>query len=669
MNAIWQTEEYRDLIERRTASVSNYEPVTNAIQLDGSSDTTDLVFQDGNQSPVLSFGGLPFNHVFDTNYNTKTHVKYVTTIGSTTYTIDDSSIKQFDYEEKSITGDRFTFGDFISRVSTFTTIDTEGLYSSVSFGGTSGHLYLGVEKTDGSVFWIDYGTFYVIDCKKTYSTLWLSISDSRLLFNKTIIKVHTTKTIFEMCQEVCMQAGVTLGTTTDEMPNYPATIMNASSITNKSLAQVVSYLAQSIGAFAIIGKDDKLYFKWYEEVTPICSLPASNINANMTVADYEVSVTGLTWIDIDGVSHTIGTTGYVAKVEGNPFELDPFNIGTFHFPNYDVILSEMSFRILGTTYTPITLKYIGNPAIEVGDIVIASDGRGNAYSLPVTSIYISNLMSQEIRSVGESHVTTTNTNVSTSVSIEMAKQEAIAYAKYAEVEADRIKVGGSGVPGVLSVKNASDVEVIRLDTTGITMADGTSIIGGNGVRSTLVFNSEDFADIGFWNAFYAESVFDLRTPSLEYFIPSNFVVENAILYLCLYPQYSYGAMFDGVAITEYGYPRQVKVYKQTDPRNKCHIHYYAIDEDVELGIGSDITSACFGVTSITPSVPSSPPETAITIGTNYASADIKTQLTSGAGKLIFVPLEPTWPEGDWNATGFRNSGQLTAHLVVVGYKK
>jgi hypothetical protein len=87
------------------------------------------------------------------------------------------------------------------------------------------------------------------------------------------------------------------------------------------------------------------------------------------------------------------------------------------------------------------LKYIGNPAIEVGDIVIASDGRGNAYSLPVTSIYISNLMSQEIRSAGESHVTTTNTNVSTSVAIEVAKQEAIAYAKYAEIIADRITSG------------------------------------------------------------------------------------------------------------------------------------------------------------------------------------------------------------------------------------
>ncbi len=472
MNAIWQTEEYRDLIGRRTASVSNYEPVTNAIQLDGSSNSTDLVFQDGNQLPVLSFGGLPFNHVFDTNYNTKTHVKYVTTIGSTTYTIDDSSIKQFDYEEKSITGNRFTFGDFVSRVSTFTAIDTEGLYSSVSFDGASGHLYLGVEKTDGSVFWIDYGTFYVIDCKKTYSTLWLSISDSRLLFNKTIIPVTTYQNVFGMSQEVCAQAGITLGTTTEQMPNFSVEIMNATSIANKSLAQVVSYLAQIIGAFAIIGKDDKLYFKWYSEVTPVCSLPASNINANMTVADYDVSVTGATWVDIDGVSHTIGTTGYVAKVEGNPFQ----------FANYDLFLYEMSYRILGTTYRPITLKYIGNPAIEVGDIVIASDGRGNAYSLPVTSIYISNLMSQEIRSAGESHVTTTNTNVSTSVAIEVAKQEAIAYAKYAEVQADRVKVGGSGTAGTFTIKDESDNVIGTISVDGLQI---TTVIDSN----TLTFKA------------------------------------------------------------------------------------------------------------------------------------------------------------------------------------
>ena len=664
MDSIWQTAEYRELIGRLCASTSNYEPVANAIQLDGSATDETLVFRGGYQHPALTFGGLPFNYVFDTLYNTKTHFKYVTTIGATTYTLDDSAIQQLSYTEKSISGNQFSFGDFVGRLADFTLYDTDGTYDAVSFEGASGHLYFGVEKVDTSIFWIDYGTFVVDDCKRTAATIWFALKDKRYLFNSTMATISSNKTLYQMAQEVCSQAGVTLGTTSGELPNASIAITNTTALQNKTLSQLVSAIAQATGTYAIIGKDDKLYFKWYSEVLPVCSIPANLVNASTTVADYVVNVTGATWIDIDGVSHTIGTTGYVAKVEGNPFQ----------FANYDLFLQELSYRILGTTYTPITLKYIGNPALEVGDIVVASDGRGNAYSLPITSIYINNLMSQKIRSVGESHVTTTNTNVSTSVAIEKAKQEAISFAKYSEVEADRIKVGGSGIPGVLSVKSASDVEVIRLDTTGITMADGTSIIGGNGVKSTFVFSTRSWETLGCdINTDASES--NPVGISLDYYIPANFVVDSAILYIRIHPQYGDSLpLFLSGTYTGWGYPRGIKIWHSSTALKTLKFVWVYTPEtinDHDTSTATDITTTALGVSTFTPSVPTGVPNASTNYATEYTTTDIKSSLSSsGHGKISLYPtILADGASDDYYVEEFKYSGNAVMHLVVIGYKK
>lgn len=454
MDSIWQTAEYRELIGRFRASTSNYEPVANAIQIDGSAVDETLVFQGGYDSTVLSFGGLAFNHVFDTVYNTRTHFKYVTTIGATTYTLDDSAIKQLNYTEKAVSGSQFSFGDFVGRLADFTLFDTDGTYDAVSFEGASGHLYFGVEKADTSIFWIDYGTFIVDDCKRTAATIWFALKDKRYLFDSTMSAIASNKTLFQMAQEVCTQAGVALGTVSGDLPNASLTITNTTELQSKTLSQLVSAIAQATGTFAVIGKDDKLYFKWYAEVSPIVSIPSNHINANMTVADYEVAVTGVSWTDVDGTAYTSGTSDYLVKVSGNPFE----------FANYNTLLTAIAARVIGTSYVPISLQYIGNPAIEVGDIIVVTDKRGNAYSLPVTSISIRNLMSQGLRSVGESHVSNASNTTSATTTIETAKQEAIAFAKFSEIVANRVTSG--------RLQSTDGATYFDLDGTGVLHTDG-----------------------------------------------------------------------------------------------------------------------------------------------------------------------------------------------------
>lgn len=236
------------------------------------------------------------------------------------------------------------------------------------------------------------------------------------------------------------------------------------------------------------------------------------------------------------------------------------------------------------------------------------------------------------------------------------------------VYADQIIVGGQGASGELTVRDDNNNALVVLDKRGIVMADGTSIIGGNGVKSTFVFKTEEFADLGFWDISESEGTFQEKQVSLEYFIPSGMTVESAYIYLCIYPQYSYGAYFDTIAYTGYGRPINVKLYLQSDVRKKCHVHYAFVEEDVELNVGSDITNTTFNSSSLTPAQPSTPPQTALIIGSNYVSNNIASLLTQSSGKFIFKTTTPTWVTDHWNLTGFQYSGNLTANLVVVGYK-
>lgn len=234
---------------------------------------------------------------------------------------------------------------------------------------------------------------------------------------------------------------------------------------------------------------------------------------------------------------------------------------------------------------------------------------------------------------------------------------------------DQIIVGGQGSSGELIIRDTDNDELIKLNQFGITMADNTSIIGGNGVKSTFIYRSENFADLGFYNAFEAESEVEERTATIDYFVPSNFYIEAAYLYVCIYPQYAYGAILDGSVFTGYGKPNEVYLYQQSDIRRKCRIQYDYVAEDVELGTNTDITYATFGASSITPTTPASPPDTALVVGTNYTSENISSLFSTGYGRLIFKATEPSFLADQWEKIAFLNSGNIIANLVIIGYKK
>lgn len=458
-DSIWQTAEYRDLIKRRISSADLYLPNTGVIDMYGDGNESSLLFQGNGIDKSLVFGGQPLSAIFYTYYQTVFDVRFVTTINETSYTFNGSSISQCTYSSSSCSSSNLTFGDFIGKTAEITFFDADDEYADVVFDDAVGTLSYGVLRENGEYYWVDMGSFVVDDSKRTGITIWLSLCDFRSSFDF----VHTgsisaNRTLFELAQDACASSGIVLGTLLTELPNGGVVVTNSDSLltTTPTMTDIslINYVAQATGTFAIIGRDNKLYFKWYEEVSPLYSIEKKHASSGQTIADYTVTVTGLSWTTVEGVKHTSGTTEYSLDVANNPLA----------FSDYDSLLTGISTNVIGFSYNPIDMRWIGDPALDVGDIIIVSDKKGNAFSMPVTTISNKNLLSQTITAVGES--SRKNSSVSVSSSVSASIEDVRTIARYSDIIADRIKTG--------IVKSTDEKTYFNLDNDEIFMDGGAN---------------------------------------------------------------------------------------------------------------------------------------------------------------------------------------------------
>lgn len=239
------------------------------------------------------------------------------------------------------------------------------------------------------------------------------------------------------------------------------------------------------------------------------------------------------------------------------------------------------------------------------------------------------------------------------------------------MSADRIlggtfRVGGEEYGnGTIEVLDADGNTVILLNKDGITLTDGTKLIGNQGVLSNLQYSFSsthpfgkigNFEEVGFFCVM--ESVNYKSALIADVYIPENFVITEAKIVLNHAPIY-----YDD--IDAYGYARALKVYKAEEESN-----FYKYVASIQ---GTDVTgvtetleyteiSNALGVSSYTPSTPSSTNHRLETIIGN----DIKDYLKNGINKIKIessnaVPTTKTQQECA-KRTGFCN-----ATINILGY--
>ena len=248
----------------------------------------------------------------------------------------DTELLQFGITDETSNNSSFDIGSAIAKQITVKINNTDGELTKKNFSGAKLSAKVGLE-VNGTVEWLDKGTFYAEPGKDTGDTVTVSAFDKMLSFDQpyTKSKLAYTVTLREILQDACTCCNVSLAADTATFDNSDLTVESRPDDSALTFRQIIQWVAQISCKYARINNDGQLTLKWYD--TSLLGLSASDMRNNnrivkidtmksgSSVETDDVVVTGVRVIEeseteSSGKAETIyqyGADGYVLEITGN----------------------------------------------------------------------------------------------------------------------------------------------------------------------------------------------------------------------------------------------------------------------------------------------------------------------------------------------------------------
>ena len=226
---------------------------------------------------------------------------------------------------------------------------------------------------EGDTYYINYGNFIVDkspEVDETNGTIRIVAYDYMIKFNKTYEdRVTYPCTLLELLQDVCSQAGVTLGS--NQFANADFVVQN-NQFEGSTLREVLQEIAKCAFSWARIGQDNELYldFSTTAENTETITIDEYKLNSFKKANKDYGPVNQVTYADsnIEGQEQMVK---YQQSIDENGLkELVIYDNLFAYTPEKRVQLIQAGTRLLGLTYMPITqLELIGFIYLDCRDII------------------------------------------------------------------------------------------------------------------------------------------------------------------------------------------------------------------------------------------------------------------------------------------------------------
>lgn len=201
------------------------------------------------------------------------------------------------------------------------------------------------------------GTYYTAEIDKSDNSDFITVIayDSTYHLNKTYIPdIEYPNSLSNVINDICSQCNIL-----HDIKNIPDITIDGC-IDNITCKQFLGYMMGLMGCNGTINPDDKLIAYWYKDCGIEITYDLQFMNGFNRTTDEDIVINSLTSGDSENV-----------LVAGNGFGI------TFENPYMkQEILDSIFERIKGFTYTPCTVEWRGNPALEITDIVKVEDKNG-----------------------------------------------------------------------------------------------------------------------------------------------------------------------------------------------------------------------------------------------------------------------------------------------------
>lgn len=243
-----------------------------------------------------------------------------------------------------------------------------------SWKGLDITVYFGLKIAGGIYEEIPLGIFTVSEADWTSSGVAVTAYDYMAKFDKKYNGKQTFGDAYTLAAFACEQCGVEFGMTEDEMASFPNGDIILSIYSENDIEtwrDYLSWLAQTLGCFATINRTGQLVFRPYGG-EPVDTIDDSHRFTGASFSDYETRYTGMSVVDIK-----TETTAYYNVEPDNGLT---YNLGSNPFLQYgtEEMYEARRLAVLGAlqniNYVPFKATAIGNPAYDLGDVLIFSDG-------------------------------------------------------------------------------------------------------------------------------------------------------------------------------------------------------------------------------------------------------------------------------------------------------
>ena len=258
---------------------------------------------------------------------------------------------------------------------------TRGTWQGAIITASEG-MHIGDDE-NGAVFeYVPLGVFTVSEANHTDEGVQIVAYDNMLKFDKTFNLSTTLGTAYSILALLCQDCGVTLGNTEAQvraMANGTQSLALYSENDCETYRDVVFWIAQTLGAFATMGRDGKLYLREYPATSQsVMTSSDSERFEGGSFSDFVTEYSGIAFTDIDSQE-------YIYVSEGADDKLT-YNLGANPFMQYGTASTkkQMALNILhklqNIAYTPFKTGYLNTPAYDLGDVIKNEDGiSGDSY--------------------------------------------------------------------------------------------------------------------------------------------------------------------------------------------------------------------------------------------------------------------------------------------------
>lgn len=233
--------------------------------------------------------------------------------------------------------------------------------------------YAGI-VVNGKTEEVPLGIYTIEQAEWKASGVEVTAYDNMAKFDKSYNKMQITGDAYTLASEACYRCGVILGCSREEMAAMPNGSVDMAVWPENDIEtwrDFISWLAQTLGAFATIDRVGRLVFRTYGGA-PVDMIDMEGREPDAAFSDFETRYTGMSVVDKE-----TKTTKYYCVT---PDDGLTYNLGGNPFLQYgtEEMKEERRLAVLSALqsirYVPFSANAIGSPAYDLGDVLVFSGG-------------------------------------------------------------------------------------------------------------------------------------------------------------------------------------------------------------------------------------------------------------------------------------------------------